>query len=217
MSEERPQIDPAAIQGGAPDLRLPAGGEEGIQPVPGQSAVVTATRPAARAGDPVGPDGVAPALLVALLQEYAVHQGPIAEAQRKLREFHIQGLLMVGGGGVVFVACATWMLIAFAVGATPTRQGPPPWLVGMIVSGTIALSMGWFWWLMFIQERRKSAAGEKGKADVIRRLLAAFPQLRGADAEALLSGKATQAIVGGPQTRRGSTAVRQPEERATRP
>jgi hypothetical protein len=196
MSVERSQLNPAATQVVAPDLRLSAGAEEGTQSPPAERAI-TATPPSAGTGEPAGRDDAAPILLVALLQEYAVHHGPIAAIQRQRRGFHFPALLVGGGGGLVFALCAVWMGIDLASGQGVTRppHSDPLWAPGMFFGGSIAVIMGIAWLTMLVDERKLVAAGEAGKADVMRRLLAAFPQLQGTGAEALLSGKAAQAIM----------------------
>ena len=98
---------------------------------------------------------------------------------------------------IAFVGFAVWMVIELAAGTIAARlrnPGHPPWGVGMFTAAPFALAGFVHGWLAVVKGR-KIAAGERGKAEVIRRLLAAFPQLQGADAEALLSGKATQAIM----------------------
>ncbi len=159
-------------------------------------SAVTATPLSAGSPDPAGLDGAVPALLLTLIQEYAMHHGSITEIQRKRREFHIPALLFGGGGGLVFAVCAIVMVMDLA-GLCATRP-PVNWAVGMFFGGPIALMMGFVWCVMLLEERQKIAAGEAGKADVMRRLLAAFPQLQGVRAEALLSGKAAQAIMARP-------------------
>lgn len=90
------------------------------------------------------------------------------------------------------------MVIEFAAGtiaARLSRPEHPPWGgVGMFTSAPFALAGFVHGWLAVVKGR-EVAAGERGKAEVIRRLPAAFPRLQGADAEALLSGQATQAIL----------------------
>jgi hypothetical protein len=196
MSIERSQFNPAATQAAAPDSRLRAGAEEGAQWPPAERAI-TATPPSVGTGKPVGRDDAAPILLVALLQEYAVHHGPIAAIQRQRRGFHIPALLVGGGGGLVFVLCAVWMVsdLVSGQGAARPTHSEPLWAPGMFFGGSIAGIMGIAWWTMLVDERKLVAAGEAGKADVMRRLLAAFPQLQGAKAEALLSGNVSQAIM----------------------
>ncbi len=199
MSEEHSQFNPAAMRVSAPDLRLSARAEAETQSAPVERAV-TATPSSAGVAEPAGWVGAAPVLLVALLQEYALHHGPIAEIQRQRRGFHIPALLLGVGGGIVFVVCAIWMGIELAsgLGATRPPHSDPLWAPGMFFGGTIALFMGFVWWTMLVDERKLVAAGEAGKADVMRRLLAAFPQLQRSNAEALLSGKAAQAIMARP-------------------
>jgi hypothetical protein len=185
MSANRSQFNPAAPRVAAPEIRFSAGAGEGIQSPP---------------VEPAGRDGAAPVLLVALLQEYAAHHGPIAEIQRQRRGFHAPALLLGGGGGIVFAVCAIWMGIELAggLGAARLPRSDPLWAPGMFFGGVIALVMGFAWLMMLLDERKKVAAGEAGKADVMRRLLAAFPQLQGASPEALLSGKAAQTIMARP-------------------
>jgi hypothetical protein len=196
MSIERSQFDPAATQVAAPDLRLSVGVEEGV-PSPPVERAITATPPSAGTGEPAGRDDAAPILLVALLQEYAVHHGPIAAIQRQRRGFHFPALVVGGGGGLVFALCAVWMVIDLVSGQGVARppHSDPLWAPGMFFGGSIALIMGIAWLTMLVDERKLVAAGEAGKAEVMRRLLAAFPQLQGPRAEALLSGKAAQAIM----------------------
>ena len=81
-------------------------------------------------------DGAAPALLVALLQEYAEHHAPIAEARRKRRALRIPVLGAGAIGLLVFTVCAIWMVIELAgPGAVRPPRSEPPWLIGMIFGG----------------------------------------------------------------------------------
>src|ERR1700722_12093729 len=150
MSIERSQFDPTAAQAAAPDLRLSTGAEEGIQSPPA-ARVITA-----------GPEDAAPIRLVALLQEYAVHHGPIAAIQRQRNAFHFPALLVGGGGGFVFALCAVWMVIDLASGQGVARppHSDPLWAPGMFIGGSIAVIMGIAWWTMLVDERKLVAAGE---------------------------------------------------------
>lgn len=198
MSVESSRINGAAIRDVAPDLRL-AAVEDRMQLPPAELSASAMQLPTGATTSAVA-DGVAPALLVALLQEYAVHQAISVAARRERRVHRILEVLLGVGGGVAFVGFAVWMVIEFAAGTMGARlRSPehPPWGVGMFTSAPFALAGFVHGWLAVVQGR-KIAAGERSKADVIRRLLAAFPQLQGADAEALLSGKGTQAIMARP-------------------
>ena len=183
MSSERPQPGPEAIRATVPIPPLSAGAGEGIQ-------LGLDEAPAAVAA------GAAPALLVALLQEYAAHEGPIIEMRRQRRGLRPTLLIVCGVGGLVFTGCLVWMVIELVTGLGSARppRSDPPWMIGMFFGGVAALFVGLNLLMMTLDERKKVAASEAGKADVLRRLLAAFPQLQEAGAKALLSGQAAQAI-----------------------
>jgi hypothetical protein len=187
MSAARPQSDPAAIRGAASDFRLPADVKERVQRPPAELSAST-THPPTSASTPAVVDGVAPALLVALLQEYAIHQAPIAQIQRKRRQCLLCGVLS-GFTFLVFVVLNVPGLAASGSELEPTL------FAGLIASGIFTPFLGFVWCAIILEERYKLKASEKGKADVIRRLLAAFPQPQGTDAKALLSGKAAQGII----------------------
>jgi hypothetical protein len=199
MSADRSQSGPERTHVIASAPHLSGQGEAGFQLPPAEGSV-TATPHFA------GQDGAVPPLLLALLQEYAVHQGPIAEAQHKRRVFRIPALFGIGGG-LLFVVCFIWMALELAGGLSTTRppRSDPPWAIGMFFGGTAAGFIGLVWVMLLLEERHKVAAGEAGKADVMRRLLAAFPQLRRDSAEALLNGQTVQAITTRPANWAGVT------------